>query len=104
LLANQRCRAALGRFAVSRILLMDAWFRSWKNTTEAASVGVVAGAYNESVRDFYLHHEFISCWTIRKNSSSRWGRSKKRSGDSLAAADADKTVADPLGLCLGPSI
>jgi hypothetical protein len=39
---------------------MDAWFRSWKNTTEAASVGVVAGAYNESVRDFYLHHEFIS--------------------------------------------
>jgi len=58
----------LGRFAVSaahqgqklgRILLMDALFRSWKNTAEVASVGVVAEAYNEAVRDFYLHHEFI---------------------------------------------
>jgi len=38
---------------------MDALFRSWKNTAEVASVGVVAEAYNEAVRDFYLHHEFI---------------------------------------------
>ena len=58
----------LGRFAVSqahqgrklgRLLLMDALFRSWKNTGEVASMGVVAEAYNEAVRDFYLHHEFI---------------------------------------------
>jgi predicted GNAT family N-acyltransferase len=58
----------LGRFAVSqahqgqklgRLLLMDALFRSWKNTAEVASVGVVAEAYNEAVRDFYLHHEFM---------------------------------------------
>ena len=58
----------LGRFAVSaahqgqklgRILLMDALFRSLRNTAEVASVGVVAEAYNEAVRDFYLHHEFI---------------------------------------------
>ena len=58
----------LGRFAVSqvhqghklgRLLLMDALFRSWKNTAEVASVGVVAEAYNDAVRDFYLHYEFI---------------------------------------------
>jgi GNAT superfamily N-acetyltransferase len=58
----------LGRFAVSqahlgqklgRVLLMDALFRSWKNTAEVASVGVVAEAYNAAVRDFYLHHEFV---------------------------------------------
>jgi len=58
----------LGRFAVSqahqgqklgRFLLMDALFRSWKNTAEVASVGVVAEAYNDAVRDFYLRHEFI---------------------------------------------
>jgi GNAT superfamily N-acetyltransferase len=58
----------LGRFAVSqahqgqrlgRFLLMDALFRSWKNTAEVASVGVVAEAYNDAVRDFYLHHEFV---------------------------------------------
>jgi hypothetical protein len=33
--------------------------RSWKNTAEVASGGVVAEAYNDAVRDFYLHHEFI---------------------------------------------
>ena len=58
----------LGRFAVSqahqgqklgRFLLMDALLRSWRNTAEVASVGVVAEAYNEAVRDFYLRHEFI---------------------------------------------
>jgi predicted GNAT family N-acyltransferase len=59
----------LGRFAISqahqgqrlgRMLLMDALFRSLKATTEVASVGVVAEAYNEAVRDFYLHHQFIA--------------------------------------------
>ena len=58
----------LGRLAVSRehqgqklgrVLLMDALTRSWKNTTEVASVGVVAEAYDEAAREFYLHYEFI---------------------------------------------
>jgi hypothetical protein len=64
LLANQRCPRRSGPLRcqpgvpgqkLGRILSMDALFRSWKNTTEVASVGVVAEAYNESVRDFYLH-------------------------------------------------
>lgn len=58
----------LGRFAISearqgqklgRFLLMDALFRSLSNTTEVASVGVVAEAYNDAVRGFYLRHEFV---------------------------------------------
>jgi GNAT superfamily N-acetyltransferase len=58
----------LGRLAVSRefqgqklgtVLLMDALHRSWRNTSEVASVGVVAEAINEAARRFYLHHEFI---------------------------------------------
>lgn len=58
----------LGRLAVSRehqgqklgrLLLMDALYRSWKNTTEVASVGVVAEAIDNSAREFYLHHEFV---------------------------------------------
>ena len=58
----------LGRLAVSReyqgqklgsLLLMDALHRSWKNTAEVASVGVVAEAINEDARKFYLHHEFV---------------------------------------------
>ena len=57
----------LGRLAVSerhrgqklgRLLLMDALWRSWINTPQVASVGVVAEAYDDSARDFYLHHEF----------------------------------------------
>jgi GNAT superfamily N-acetyltransferase len=40
-------------------LLMDALFRSWKNSAQVASVGVVAAAYDETAREFYLHHEFI---------------------------------------------
>jgi GNAT superfamily N-acetyltransferase len=58
----------LGRLAVSRehqgqklgrLLLMDALYRSWKNTAEVASVGVIAKAINDSARQFYLHHEFV---------------------------------------------
>jgi len=58
----------LGRLAVSqrhrgqklgKMLLMDALYRSWKNTAEIASVGVVAEAIDDAARDFYLHHEFI---------------------------------------------
>jgi predicted GNAT family N-acyltransferase len=59
----------LGRLAVSsehrgqklgRLLLLDALYRSWKNTKEIASVGVVAEAIDASAREFYLHHEFVS--------------------------------------------
>jgi GNAT superfamily N-acetyltransferase len=58
----------LGRLAVSRehqgqklgrLLLMDALYRSWKNTSEVASAGVVAEAIDEAAQRFYLHHEFI---------------------------------------------
>lgn len=58
----------LGRLAVSdvcrgrglgKFLLMDALHRSWRNTTEVASVGVVVEALDEAARSFYMHHEFI---------------------------------------------
>jgi GNAT superfamily N-acetyltransferase len=58
----------LGRLAVSaacrgqrlgRFLLMDAFDRSWRNTTEVASVGVVVEALDDAACSFYLHHEFI---------------------------------------------
>jgi len=58
----------LGRLAVSReqqgrklgrLLLMDALHRSWTNTAEVASAGVVAEAIDDSARAFYIHHEFI---------------------------------------------
>ena len=58
----------LGRLAVSerhrgqklgRLLLMNALHRSWRNTSEVASVGVVAEAFDEAARAFYLHHEFL---------------------------------------------
>ena len=58
----------LGRLAVSqahrgrklgRLLLMDALDRSWKNTAEVASIGVVVEAFDEPARAFYQHHEFI---------------------------------------------
>ena len=59
----------LGRLAVSRefqgqklgrLLLMDALFRSWKNTVQVASVGVVAEAIDEAAERFYRHLEFIA--------------------------------------------
>jgi GNAT superfamily N-acetyltransferase len=58
----------LGRLAVSseyhgkklgRFLLMDALDRSWRNSSQVASVGVVAEAIDEAARTFYLHHEFV---------------------------------------------
>lgn len=58
----------LGRLAIDlshrgqslgRFLLMDALYRSWKNTSEIASVGVVVEALDDTARDFYLHHEFV---------------------------------------------
>ena len=58
----------LGRLAISfehqkqklgQFLLMDALRRSWKNTSEVASVGVVVDAYNDAARSFYRRHEFI---------------------------------------------
>ena len=59
----------LGRLAVSqahrgqkpgRLLLMDALWRSWKNTSEIASVAVVAEAIDDSARQFYRHHAFAA--------------------------------------------
>ncbi len=59
----------LGRLAVDissrglglgRFLLMDALYRSWRNTAEVASVAVVVDALDERARAFYLHHEFQS--------------------------------------------
>ena len=59
----------LGRLAVSiscrgrhlgSYLLMDALYRSWKNTSQVASVGVVVDALDENARAFYIHHEFRS--------------------------------------------
>jgi len=59
----------LGRLAVShthrgqklgRLLLMDALYHSWVNSTQVASVGVVAEAIDHGARRFYLHHEFIA--------------------------------------------
>ena len=59
----------LGRLAVHRdhqgrklgsLLLVDALQRSWKNSVQDASIGVVAEAIDEAARNFYLHHEFIS--------------------------------------------
>lgn len=58
----------LGRLAIQsscrgqnlgRFLLMDALYRSWRNTSEVASVGVVVEALDETARAFYLHHEFV---------------------------------------------
>ncbi|HXB66944.1 MAG TPA: hypothetical protein VNY05_01805 [Candidatus Acidoferrales bacterium] len=57
----------LGRLAIGsslrgqnlgRFLLMDALHRSWRNTSEVASVGVVVEFLDENARAFYLHHEF----------------------------------------------
>jgi predicted GNAT family N-acyltransferase len=57
----------LGRLAIGtshrgqnlgRFLLMDALYRSWKNTSEVASIGVVVETLNAAARSFYLHHEF----------------------------------------------
>ena len=59
----------LGRLAVSRehlgqklgtLLLMDAQYRSWRNSTHVASLGVVAEAIDEAARNFYLLHEFVA--------------------------------------------
>ena len=58
----------LGRLAIAsacrgqnlgRFLLMDALQRSWRNTSQVASVGVVVEALDETARSFYLHHEFV---------------------------------------------
>lgn len=58
----------LGRLAISSahrghklgsVLLMDALDRSWKNSTEIASIGVVAEAMNAAAHEFYLRHNFV---------------------------------------------
>jgi hypothetical protein len=55
LAVSASCRGQhLGAF-----LLMDALYRSWRNTSQVASVGVVVDALDENARAFYIHHEFI---------------------------------------------
>jgi GNAT superfamily N-acetyltransferase len=58
----------LGRLAVNRshqgrnlgrILLLDALDRSWRNTSEVGSIGVVVDALDDRARAFCMHHEFI---------------------------------------------
>jgi GNAT superfamily N-acetyltransferase len=58
----------LGRLAISRshqgkslgrFLLMDALYRSWKNTSEVGSIGVVVDALDDKACAFYLHHGFV---------------------------------------------
>ena len=77
----------LGRLAVSsehqgqklgKLLLMDALHRSWRNTVEVASVGVVAEAINEAARKFYLHHEFIPLLDHSRKLFIAMGTIKKR--------------------------
>jgi GNAT superfamily N-acetyltransferase len=55
-------RLAIGRAHrgknLGRFLLMDALYRSWRNTSEVASVGVVVDALDEVARGFYRHHDF----------------------------------------------
>jgi len=59
----------LGRLAVDqdargrglgRLLLMDALHRSWRNSRQVASAGVMVDAIDDAARAFYLHHEFIA--------------------------------------------
>jgi len=45
---------------LGRLLLIDALERSWKNTAEVGSIGVVVEAYDEAAQAFYRHHEFLS--------------------------------------------
>jgi len=58
----------LGRLAVSsaargrrlgKLLLMDALYRSLRNTAAVASKGVIVDALDDAARAFYLQHEFI---------------------------------------------
>lgn len=44
---------------LGQVLLMDALHRSLRNTTEVASIGVIAEAIDAAARNFYLHHEFV---------------------------------------------
>jgi len=64
----RRPATLLGRLAIGstcrgqnlgRFLLMDALHRSWKITSEVASVGVIVEALDQTARSFYLHHEFV---------------------------------------------
>jgi predicted GNAT family N-acyltransferase len=59
----------LGRLAVSHnflgqklgeFLLLDALYRSWRQSKQVASAAVIVDATNEAARKFYEHFEFIS--------------------------------------------
>jgi GNAT superfamily N-acetyltransferase len=45
---------------VGRFLLIDALYRSWRNTSEVASMGgVVVDALDDKALAFYAHHAFM---------------------------------------------
>jgi hypothetical protein len=48
--------------------MMDALYRSWKNMSQVASIGVVAEALDENARAFYIHHEFRSLKDVGESS------------------------------------
>jgi predicted GNAT family N-acyltransferase len=59
----------LGRLAISEafkgrklgeFLLLDALYRSWKQSKQVASAAVIVDAKDESARHFYEHFEFLS--------------------------------------------
>lgn len=58
LLGRLAVASAHGGQKLGRFLLMDALHRSWRNTSEVASVGVVVEALDDAARAFYQHHEF----------------------------------------------
>jgi hypothetical protein len=39
---------------------MDSMRRSWNNTLEIASVGLIVEAYDESAERFYRHYQFAT--------------------------------------------
>jgi GNAT superfamily N-acetyltransferase len=59
LLGRLAIRSACQGRKLGTYLLMDAIHRSWRNTVEIASAGVVVDALDEAARTFYIHHEFI---------------------------------------------
>ena len=52
----------------------------WRNTTEVASVGVVAEAIDNSAREFYLHHEFLALPDQARKLFIAMGRIKRMFG------------------------
>lgn len=65
---------------------MDALHRSWKNTTQIASVGVVAEAIDEQPEGFICITSSFPGQSIPEDSSSRWEPFKNYSASVLCPA------------------